>query len=1655
MKTEAKRDDCKSHFIKFLSLGSFNYVRVAFLTALIALTLGHTVTAQYTLQDDDVVVTDGIIQSCSYDYAIKDIIIPEVLDGQDISGIGDRIFSFRDLTGVDLSACTALTSIGIRTFANNALKSIDLSSCSELNLIGTQAFAYNAITNVDLSACSALTSIGNRAFFNNDLSEVDLSVCTSLLAIGIHAFDSNGDLSHFSLPVNAEYEALNWKDDKGNVVLGGSSVYDLETHYFVPIPYTLTDDDVVVTDGIIQSCSYDFAVKDIIIPEVLDGQVVIGIADGGDDDNYQGYYGPFTSKGITSIVFPSSLETIGEYSCSNNPLISIDLSSCSALKTIRDWAFLYNVLTSIAFPNSLEIIGRSAFYGNDLTDVDLSNCTALTKIGKVAFDGNDNLSSISLPINAEYYEYNWKDAEGSVFIGGSSVNDFYTSYYVPAPYTLTDSDVIVVDGIIQSCTYNFALRIIEIPEILDGQEVIGISDNKSFGGVFSNKGIVNISFPSTFEIIGTYSFDSNDLTSIDLSSCTALTSIGNYAFRGNNLTNIDLSSCTALTSIGHYAFRGNGLTSVDFSNCTAITSIGMFAFGTNNLTSIDLSACLALTSIGFAAFNTNELSNVNFSGCTALTSIGKSAFAGNDLTNVDLSACKNLFKIGSYAFNYNYSLSRFTLPINTEYNLLGWRDANGNVFMGGDIVSDLESYYYVPIPYTLTDDDVEVTGGIIQSCSYNYEYLDIIIPEVLDGQTVLGIVDGINQNGVFGKERIASIKLPSTLVAIGDFAFAISNLSTVDLSACTNLTTIGVGAFLENQLKSIDFSGCKVLSTIGASAFSENSIVHIDLNTCTSLTTIEENAFAYNAISSMDLSACIALVYIGKRAFLSNYLSSRFALPIHFAYEAYGWKDSDGNTLNSGAVVSNLESFYYVPAPYSLTDNDVEVTDGIIQSCSYNFQLKVIIIPEVLDGQIVTGIGDWRNKGVFSSKGIVDVTLPPTVEIIGYGAFFRNDLNSVNLNSCTSLAYIGENAFLANDITAVDLSACTSLISIGYNAFAANVMSSFVLPTPDIPGYRFFYWVDGNGNSHRRWAVSDLNTSYTAFLTKITYTISQPGSGEEWLTSTVQNILWEDNYLGNVKIELYKGDALIFSIAGSTRSDGNFGWSIPPGLSSSSDYRIKISSLLNSTYYGFSDYFSIVYQSPCQDSYEPSNEFFKPNVSAFSNVLGAYELEEQITGTVHKPGDWDHYRVNVGEAGMLNLTLSDVPEGFDLQLFDSDRNYISGSFTSGDEEILETITSPGYYIVIVGSLSRTASCTPYTLQLDWSPGLPGCKDVFEPSNEFFKPNETAFSRSLRESFYTGSVSGTIHKPGDWDHYRVNVYVPGKLSLILSEVPEGFDLQLYDENRNYITGSFTAGDEEILEAIASPGDYVVIVGSLKRAASCAPYTLDLEWSPGLAGCEDIFEPSNEFFKPNVTAFTEILGEYSFVTHISATVHKAGDWDHYRIPIEEAGILNLTLSDAPDEFDLQLYDGNRNYISGSFTSGDEEIIEAIATPGYYIVIVGSMNRAASCTPYNLGVDWNPESFKKSTAVPGSRSDQAFFTVYPNPGTHIIYLKSDLDINEELSLRVFDLSGKVLSSNTLNQMYSEEPVEIDISAYAYGIYYLQLNSATLSKTLKIIKY
>ncbi len=137
--------------------------------------------------------------------------------------------------------------------------------------------------------------------------------------------------------------------------------------------------------------------------------------------------------------------------------------------------------------------------------------------------------------------------------------------------------------------------------------------------------------------------EDNNLTSLDVSGCTALTKLDcsynnltlldvskNTALteldcRHNNLTLLNVSGYTALTFLNCY---DNNLTSLDISKNTALTDLSC---GGNNLTSLDISKNTALTDLYCGE---NNLTSLDISKNTALTDL---SCGGNNLTSLDVS----------------------------------------------------------------------------------------------------------------------------------------------------------------------------------------------------------------------------------------------------------------------------------------------------------------------------------------------------------------------------------------------------------------------------------------------------------------------------------------------------------------------------------------------------------------------------------------------------------------------------------------------------------------------------------------------------------------------------------------------------------------------------------------------------------------------------------------------------------------------------------------------------------------------------------------------------------------------------------------------------------------------------------------------------------
>lgn len=649
-------------------------------------------------------------------------------------------------------------------------------------------------------------------------------------------------------------------------------------------------------------------------------------------------------------------------------------------------------LEHVFIPNTVETIGYFA----------LNNSNSPYP---VTFEENSNI--ITIPQNSISGEFNLPTHASPNFHGYIHGNKVYQPgekitmernvfFFVDISYTLTDDDVIVRNNIIESCSYDFTYKHITIPEILDGEEIIKIGE-----AVFIEKEIFKVDFPSTLKIIGKHAFENNDFRSIIIPE--GIEVIRNYAF-GTNWNNTSVELPSTLDSIGSHSFYRNRIRSL--------------VLGDN------------VKNIGYWAFEGNEIKNLTIPA--TIEQIGAKSFYGNQLESVEFKPNSKLKAIGAQAFTldtrqHELILKEIILPTNSNPNFTNYVDAYGSSYNAGDAITDFESIYFSYIPYTLTDNDVEVdANGIIQSCSYNFDSKTIIIPSVLDGQIVKGTADYPNQDGLFYRKGLYSVELPAQFEKIGDGTFEENNLTTVNIPDRVNY--IGENAYSGNQIKSLAFFESK------KDGFTFTNWIDKYERKFVAGEEIEDLYYSYTA-QFITGEVIHPEFYSNRREIVPDEEIQFIDASINTTPDTeYHWDFGDGssskkrnpvhiyNEVGTYNVTLNIKqgtedktstrSAYINVVPwYTLTDSDVEVNNGIIISCNYNFENKNIIIPDILDNQVINGIGviDWTGIGVFESKGIKRLQLPNSLNYIGYKAFAYNNLKEVVLP--TALDKIGISAF--------------------------------------------------------------------------------------------------------------------------------------------------------------------------------------------------------------------------------------------------------------------------------------------------------------------------------------------------------------------------------------------------------------------------------------------------------------------------------------------------------------------------------------------------------------------------------------------------------------------------------------------------------------------
>ncbi|HEY66430.1 MAG TPA: DNRLRE domain-containing protein [Caldilineae bacterium] len=236
------------------------------------------------------------------------------------------------------------------------------------------------------------------------------------------------------------------------------------------------------------------------------------------------------------------------------------------------------------------------------------------------------------------------------------------------------------------------------------------------------------------------------------------------------------------------------------------------------------------------------------------------------------------------------------------------------------------------------------------------------------------------------------------------------------------------------------------------------------------------------------------------------------------------------------------------------------------------------------------------------------------------------------------------------------------------------------------------------------------------------------------------------------------------------------------------------------------------FASLCHDIYEPNDTF----ATAWPVSAGTYQAYLCFSG------DQDWFSIDLAWHQGLRVILTGLPEDYDLELFDPLGRLVASSRHRGTtpEEILFTAGTPGTYRVrVLGVGGSFALYAPYTLKLilGAAPPTPSPTPTPPPTPvprcgpDPYEPNDSSASAA---SIPVGTeIHAYLCPDMDSDYYRFSVSGPFEIHARLYDLPEAYELTLFDPSGWVVargSGSGTA-PRELTHLSTLDGDYLLRVG----------------------------------------------------------------------------------------------------------------------------------------------------------------------------------------------------------------------------------------------------
>jgi len=349
--------------------------------------------------------------------------------------------------------------------------------------------------------------------------------------------------------------------------------------------------------------------------------------------------------------------------------------------------------------------------------------------------------------------------------------------------------------------------------------------------------------------------------------------------------------------------------------------------------------------------------------------------------------------------------------------------------------------------------------------------------------------------------------------------------------------------------------------------------------------------------------------------------------------------------------------------------------------------------------------------------------------------------------------------------------------------------------------------------------------------------------------------------------------------------------------------------------------------------------------------------------------------------------------------------------------------------------------------------------------------------------------------GSWtDQFTITVYI---------DIPPVPEIEYFSHQ---IDDNTSSGDDD---GLAEPGESINLPLSLRNIGDGDAYNVSAELSisdPYIS----ITTATNSFGNISVNSTRQSAGDYGFdvlpdcpekdITFTLEITSDEGSWTnqftiHVNIDIPPAPEIeyfshqiddNTTSGDGDGLVEQgetikmpitlkNIGDESAHNVVAVLSASDVAISVVSESHSFYDITAGGSAQGSGNYTFEVAEDCREKDIAftlEITSDEGSWTDQFLLHVnhqvtsiskysfnselnlYPNPAKDAIFLKSDLEFNSQIEIRIMDSMGRTVYLQIYPSLMKGDIIEIDLSDYHNGMYFFQFNHLDLRKTKKIIK-